>query len=151
MAPQAQHRTGSCENAWIINLTPGSRETKIARRDFDTYCVDFATLDGGANLALVLGRSTEESLSALEVVSCAPDTVGLVRGTLSHGHREIARVCLSLPDRLITAGEDSSICVWSTADEQQAPAVATVDEALQKAERGTENLHKIVRPSRKPY
>jgi len=139
--------TGSCENAWIINLTPGSRETKICRRDFDTYCVDFATLDNKSTLAMVLGRSSEESHCALDVVSCTPGSEGQVRGSLTNGHKEIARVCLSLGDRLITAGEDSSICVWSTASEEPMPVA---DEASQKAARGTATLQNM-RGARKPY
>ena len=154
--------TCSTEVSYIIPLAEGAFETKIPRRDYDSYIVDYVTLPDGT-LGLVMGTKHEEGAGPLELVCATPGAnYGVQVAILPNGHREISRVAMTVGSTLITGAEDGVVCCWdmtpSGAPLSGGPEVASTKESIAskesgqlKAERGNDKLRQMKSKAGKPY
>lgn len=163
--------TCSTECSWIVPLVEGVFETKVPRRDYDSYVVDYVNLADG-RLALVMGTKGEEGAGPLEVVCAMPGPdFGKVIAILPHGHREISRVAMTVGNTLITGAEDGVVCCWDMTpsanpaeqvnglNNDSSPvevastleSIASKESATLKAGKGSDRMRQMKQSAGKPY
>jgi WD40 repeat protein len=100
--------TGSCENAIIWPV--GGAETRIPRKDFQTYCVDFLVLNGEVNL--MQGSKDDDGVAG--PISLLRFGTGTTT-SLHTVHTEVVRLALKAGESsFITGGEDGKIILWKS-------------------------------------